>query len=135
MRILISLLSSAGTWRSPEEYKDWGITEEIDVWSLGNNMYTILTGFEPFEEIEKAHDTTVKKLVGRGQSARIDPRFKDHSPEEGVLVKAIQWCFEADAKKRATIFQVVELLQKALHDHVESKGLTRGQVLQQLPIK
>ena len=35
-------------WRSPEEYKDEALNEKIDVWSLGNNMYSILTGFVPF---------------------------------------------------------------------------------------
>ena len=37
-----------GNWRSPEEYKDDPLDESIDVWSLGNNMYSILTGLEPF---------------------------------------------------------------------------------------
>ncbi|KAL3935701.1 MAG: hypothetical protein SGBAC_008829 [Bacillariaceae sp.] len=37
-----------GNWRSPEEYKDEPLNEKIDVWSLGNNMYTLLTGLDPF---------------------------------------------------------------------------------------
>lgn len=31
-------------WRAPEEYADKPLNEKIDVWSLGNNMYTVLTG-------------------------------------------------------------------------------------------
>lgn len=34
-------------WRSPEEYKDGLLNEKIDIWSLGNNMYALLTGLNP----------------------------------------------------------------------------------------
>lgn len=33
-----------GTWRAPEEYRDDPLTEKVDVWSLGNNLYVLLTG-------------------------------------------------------------------------------------------
>jgi serine/threonine protein kinase len=33
-----------GDWRAPEEYFDYPLSEKIDVWSLGNNMYSLLTG-------------------------------------------------------------------------------------------
>jgi serine/threonine protein kinase len=33
-----------GDWRSPEEYDNKPLDEKIDVWSVGNNMYAILTG-------------------------------------------------------------------------------------------
>ena len=31
-------------WRSPEEYYDKDLDQQVDVYSLGNNMYSILTG-------------------------------------------------------------------------------------------
>ena len=56
-------------WRSPEEYRDGPLTEKIDVWSLGCNMMTILTGLNPHYTIhnynkyrvsmEKARETLV----------------------------------------------------------------------------
>lgn len=33
-----------GDWRAPEEYYDKPLNEKIDVWSLGNNFYSLLTG-------------------------------------------------------------------------------------------
>jgi serine/threonine protein kinase len=39
-------------WRSPEEYQDGPLTEKIDVWSLGCNMYAILTGLNPLYDIK-----------------------------------------------------------------------------------
>jgi serine/threonine protein kinase len=39
-------------WRSPEEYKDEHINEKIDVWSLGNNFYSLLTGMYVFPWME-----------------------------------------------------------------------------------
>jgi serine/threonine protein kinase len=33
-------------WRAPEEYLDYPLNEQIDIWSLGNNMYSLLTGRE-----------------------------------------------------------------------------------------
>ena len=37
-------------WRSPEEYYDARLNEKTDIFSLGNNFYTILTGVYPFYE-------------------------------------------------------------------------------------
>ena len=32
-----------GNYRSPEEFMDHELNEKIDVWSLGNNFYSLLT--------------------------------------------------------------------------------------------
>jgi serine/threonine protein kinase len=40
-----------GTWRSAEEYYDKALDEKVDIFSLGNNFYGILTGMQPFYDI------------------------------------------------------------------------------------
>ncbi|KAL3943377.1 MAG: hypothetical protein SGBAC_002543 [Bacillariaceae sp.] len=40
----------SGSWRAAEEYKDKALSEKVDVFSLGNNFFSILTGVDPFNE-------------------------------------------------------------------------------------
>ena len=46
-------------WRSPEEYFDKPVTEQIDIFSLANNFYSILTGLYPFYDLE---DDEIRKV-------------------------------------------------------------------------
>ena len=39
-------------YRAPEEMADWPLNEKIDVFSMGNNIYGLLTGLWPFYENE-----------------------------------------------------------------------------------
>jgi serine/threonine protein kinase len=64
----------AGDYRSPEEYVDGLLNEKIDVWSLGNNIYALLTGLWIFyDEADDTYDGIQKKLKG-GVTSYIDPR-------------------------------------------------------------
>ena len=56
--LFIPLLSHQ--WRAPEEYKDAPLTEKIDVWSLGNNLYSLLTGLDPLYEIKTGRKFEVR---------------------------------------------------------------------------
>jgi serine/threonine protein kinase len=47
-------------WRSPEEYFDSPLTEQVDVWSLGNNLYSLLTGVWPFYDEEETEKMQVR---------------------------------------------------------------------------
>jgi len=49
-------------WRSPEEYFDKALTERVDVFSLGNNMYSLLTGLWPFYDENSVHKIQVSAL-------------------------------------------------------------------------
>jgi serine/threonine protein kinase len=46
-------------WRSPEEYFDHPLNEKVDVFSLGNNMYSLLTGLWPFYDEEDDQEVKV----------------------------------------------------------------------------
>jgi len=104
----------AGNWRSPEEYHDEYLTEQVDVFSLGNNMYGLLTGLMVFYEIESYGE--IQDLVGDGEKAYIDPRYKERSLAEAKLVEIINQCHEYYPEDRPSIFEVVDMLWQALEE-------------------
>ena len=102
-------------WRAPEEYADGPLNEKIDVWSLANILYVLLTGLPPFYT---ENDTdVVKKVVRRGRTAFIDPQFRDRSFGERKLAEIIPLCWEFDPDKRIDVFGVVKLLRKAIEEN------------------
>ncbi|CAB9500486.1 Probable serine/threonine-protein kinase [Seminavis robusta] len=104
-----------GDWRSPEEYKDLPLDEKIDIWSLGNNFYSILTGVYPFFNVEK--DRNIQQMIKDGKTAVIDPRYVDSSFAEGKLVEVIFRCFEYDPELRADINEIWQMLKDAIAEN------------------
>lgn len=127
-----------GTWRSPEEYKNFALTEAIDVWSLGNNLYGLLTGLVPFYETlgEVDEDDDIDKAVvskiKKGRMPYLDPRYKNHSLPEAILTDVIRACYTYDPEERITIFEAVDRLQSAVDDLIISKGKSREDLFQSL---
>eukprot|EP00980_Cylindrotheca_fusiformis_P028444 scaffold22599_cov139-Cylindrotheca_fusiformis.AAC.35 len=116
-----------GTWRSAEEYFDKPLTEQVDVYSLGNNFFGILTGIEPFymerQETEDAKEVIeyVQERVKNAIKPRIDPAYKEHSFAEQKLVELIDWCLEYNPGDRPTMFQIVDYLGDAIRE-AKAKG-------------
>lgn len=101
-------------WRSPEEYFERNHDEKIDVYSLGNNFFGLLTGLEPFWE-EESWDR-MKVRVMQGDKAPIDPRYRERSVADAKLAEVIDWCHEFDPQKRPSIFDVVQFLRDAMKE-------------------
>lgn len=99
-------------WRSPEEFSGKDLNEKIDVFSLGNNMYGLLTGLWVYYENED--DGVVQKAVISGNHAYIDERYRSRSFAEQKLVEAIEMCWEYEPDKRVDIFTLIEFLQQAV---------------------
>lgn len=119
-----------GSWRSPEEYRNDALTDKIDVWSLGNNIYTILTGVDPL----LADDDYVKRsnLIVQGKTGRLDPKYFEQDGPERLLATVIQQCFQYDPAMRPTIFEIVNDLQRGVEQVERRLGITRQAILQQL---
>lgn len=114
-------------WRSPEEYFDYDLTEQVDVFSLGNNMYGLLTGLCPFYDTEE--DSVVQNRVKNGLKAFIDPRyFKERSLAEAKLAEIINRCYAYKPEDRPSVFEVVEFLRDALKQVREENGKNSDQV-------
>ena len=101
-------------WRSPEEYYNEYLNEKVDVFSLGNNIYTLLTGLWVFYDIDNY--AAVQELVASGERAYVDPRYKERSLAEAKLVEIIEKCHEYYEIDRLSIFEVVDFLWQALEE-------------------
>ncbi|KAG7364549.1 protein kinase domain containing protein [Nitzschia inconspicua] len=109
-----------GDWRSPEEFYDDPLDEKIDVFSLGNNMYSLLTGLWVFYDSKDDQET--RKRVTGGEKPWIDPRYIDGDPAESKLAQIIPRCFEYFPEKRPSVFQLVEWLSEAVKEVLGAKG-------------
>ena len=118
-----------GFWRSPEEYKNEPLTEAIDVWSLGNNLYGLLTGVNPLYDFDTG---PVPKRIIHGETGYIDPRYFKRSKAEKSLAVVIQKCYKYLPEDRPTVFEVVQELDRAVSEVLEAQGISRASVLQDL---
>ena len=136
-------------WRAPEEYYDKPLNEQIDIWSLGNNVrkmlvlccatlvapfwlswntgaflrllqfYALLTGYYPFAESDTKR---VQRLVQRGETAPIDPRYATRSFGDKVLAEIIHRCWVYEPDTRITIYQLVNDLRQAVDSDRQQKS-------------
>mmetsp|Transcript_8714 Transcript_8714/g.15290 ORF Transcript_8714/g.15290 Transcript_8714/m.15290 type:complete len:368 (+) Transcript_8714:129-1232(+) len=99
-----------GIFRAPEENIDGPLTEKIDVFSLGNVFYAILTGKLVWEDYE--YDERTRNIV-EGIQQPI-PDFYNELPSSRLLVRAIGACWTHDVEERPSIFKLVEFLEEAV---------------------
>jgi serine/threonine protein kinase len=103
-----------GDWRSPEEYYDDPLDEKTDVYSLGNNMYSVLTGLWVFYDSNDERDT--QKRVKSGEKPWIDPRYHNGDLAEAKLAEIIPRCFEHSPEQRPSVFDLVGWLREAINE-------------------
>lgn len=99
-------------WRSPEEYLLEPETEKIDVFSLGNVLYFLLTGKEPFDKMTAPEAI---KLIKKGKRLSVpkEIRSSTHLFDTTVL-KALDMCYVYDHKKRSSAREVADLFHQAI---------------------
>uniref|UniRef100_A0A7S4ARX9 Protein kinase domain-containing protein n=2 Tax=Pseudo-nitzschia australis TaxID=44445 RepID=A0A7S4ARX9_9STRA len=107
-----------GNWRSPEEYFDSDLNEQVDVFSLGNNMYSLLTGLWIF--YDEDDEDNVRERIKQGEKPFIDPRYMNQSLAEAKLAEIIDRCFSFRPEDRPSIFDVVRFLSDALKEVMDS---------------
>lgn len=101
-------------WRSPEEYNYESETEKVDVFSMGNVLFFLLTGRTPWGEIDSKEAAEKVKL---GKRPKIDKEIRySEDPYHVAMVKAIGMCFEYDQKKRTGARAVADVLDAALKE-------------------
>lgn len=101
--------SFKSAFNAPEEYGgDW-LDESVDVWPMGNIIFSILTGLYPYHE-----HSDIKAIVKRRKEGPpyIDPRYKTRSYAEGRLVEIMNQCHKLKASERVDIFEVVRHLRE-----------------------
>ncbi|CAN0117306.1 unnamed protein product [Ectocarpus fasciculatus] len=90
-----------GVWRSPEEYAGEGLTEKLDIYSLGNIFWAMLGRKPPF-----VRDSKYKKRVLSGERPKVDPSWHPG------FVQLFTDMWERDPRERPTAREVVLRLEK-----------------------
>lgn len=118
-------------WRSPEEMRQYNITfqsgnssdvrgrtinEKVDIYSLGNALYVLLTGLEPRGKQNKSsrfHDVSISVLNGEMPGF---PKVYAESTEPAIaaMKEAITKCWEPDPDERTDAAHIAQFLYNAL---------------------
>jgi hypothetical protein len=107
--------SNKGKFRSPEEYGYAPETVKIDVYSMGNIFYVLLTGKYPFAGVEKKE---AMQSVKHGKRQPIPPEYADSTdPMEQTLVQAIERCWIQTPEQRASAREIERLLGQVWKKH------------------
>jgi serine/threonine protein kinase len=102
-----------GTFRSPEEFRCILATEAMDTYSMGNNIYSLLTGLWPFYNFPEDDDKQVQNLlIDQKIRPLVDPRYRTRSFIESKLVAVMDECWEWEPERRTSIFEVVRKLRE-----------------------
>jgi hypothetical protein len=75
----------------------------------------------PFYE-ECNYDAIQQRIIQR-ETAYIDPRWRNHSFAEGLLVDIMEKCWEYDPNDRIEIGQLVLLLRQAVAENEQHEAL------------
>lgn len=116
--------SNPGKFRSPEEYMHNSQSEMVDIYSMGNIFYSLLTELWPFEELE---DKEAKKKIKAGDRPPIPDELR-HSDDPSVktLRNAIDLCWIHSPRKRATAREVENYIAEELEKILKKENKPEG---------
>jgi len=104
--------NNPGKFRSPEEYLYLGESEKIDIYSMGNVFYSLLTGKWPFENRKTKE---AQRLVKNSERPPIDKEIRESDdPLDVALQKALERCWEQDPVERASAREIEQFLEAEL---------------------
>jgi hypothetical protein len=108
---------NGGIWRSPEEYNYEIETEKVDVYSLGNILYFLLTKEFPWNGFA-SKEVYARVKSGRRPEIPLGNR-KSHHPFDRYMIEALKMCYTQNQIQRPSAFEVAKKLQEGL---AELKG-------------
>eukprot|EP00591_Stephanopyxis_turris_P006634 CAMPEP_0195510016 /NCGR_PEP_ID=MMETSP0794_2-20130614/2783_1 /TAXON_ID=515487 /ORGANISM="Stephanopyxis turris, Strain CCMP 815" /LENGTH=374 /DNA_ID=CAMNT_0040637363 /DNA_START=288 /DNA_END=1412 /DNA_ORIENTATION=+ len=104
-----------GPYRSPEECHRGTLSEKIDIYSLGNSIYWILTRHQPYRYPKKPSTGEISKRIKAGTTPIIPDIYKNSDdPAVIVLIREIKRCWAYDPKERPSAREVADALIKAV---------------------
>ena len=88
------------------------LTEMIDIYSLGNVFYSLLTELWPYENLKE--DEAQSRILG-GERPSLELRENNFtSPTSMILEQAIKMCWRQEASSRPSASQLLYFLQSEL---------------------
>ena len=105
---------NGGVWRSPEEYNYEVETEKVDVYSLGNVLYFLLTREIPWNDYAAK---AAYKLVKDGKRPAIPTEIltSDH-PYDKYMMEAINMAYTHDMHERPGALQIANKLKEGIDE-------------------
>lgn len=99
---------SPGKHRSPEEYDYAHLDDKLDIYSVANVLFSILTGEEAWE----AYSTReTQKMVKKGIKPYIPDEFRPPGSTDEALGNLIELAYEVDPSKRISAAELVTELE------------------------
>lgn len=95
-------------------------TEKLDVFSLGNVLYFLLTQRVPLDDMDSDDGPDFIAKGGRVKVTEKDILRSTH-PFDTTLLKAMDMCFTYDPKQRASAAEVRDFIKTGL-DRIQSDG-------------
>ena len=101
-----------GTQRAPEEYFVQLLNEKVDVYTLGNIIYSIVFNIESYSDFG-LQSKDIVKLIKKGKLPKFSSDFRnsDHAIDK-AFYKAMMMCNRYKPEDRATASEVRDYLKK-----------------------
>ncbi|KAL3902836.1 MAG: hypothetical protein SGILL_010680, partial [Bacillariaceae sp.] len=108
----IRIPSAPGLYRSPEEYAAQNLTAEIDIFSLGNVLYELWTGKEPWDDVggKLVRQHVQEGHLPSGLAEILQSKGGDNGLDH-AMAKVIARCYEVNPQSRITADELVNELE------------------------
>ncbi len=107
---------NGGNWRAPEEYAYELETEKVDVYSLGNVLYFLLTKLDPWEDYDDSN--SLYKKVMRGERPTIPKELlESDSIFDRFMIQAINLAWTHNPYERPGALEIAQHLKKGIQEY------------------
>lgn len=110
--------SAPGKARSPEEYEGEQLDEKLDIYSIANVYFEILTGATPWRT--KTADET-QRLVKQGVKPLIRDEFRKPGTPDEFLAELTIKAYSLASKDRPSAAQLVDAIERYLNESSSKK--------------
>jgi hypothetical protein len=108
-----NVAKNGGEYRSPEEYAYEKETEKVDVYSLGNVLYFLLVGIEPWKGVNLKD---VYKFVIAKQRPKIpDEIYNNPGVYERCMIRAMENAWIHNKDDRPSALQVANIIKEGIN--------------------
>ena len=101
-----------GNWHAPEQYTSGNLSEKVDVFSLGNVLYSLLTQTTAWKVVGKHK---IEETIVAGRRAPIpDELLHSTDPFHVYTIQAMNQCWIQDPLERPSAYDISQILAQGL---------------------